>query len=199
MPKTSPDSTALEPAVVLLDACVLYPFHLRNILIQIAADRLMEARWTDAIQQEWSRNLLAALPSISDARLRETRRLMNQALPQARVSGYEPLIDDINLPDPDDRHVVAAGVASGASVILTWNLRDFPVPELRRHGLTVRTPDVFLSSLHDMAPELMTASLSNARRNLGKSALSGAEFIDVLKTQRLVRLAERLGNHIAAL
>lgn len=140
MPKTSPDSTALEPAVVLLDACVLYPFHLRNILIQIAADRLMEARWTDAIQQEWSRNLLAALPSISDARLRETRRLMNQALPQARVSGYEPLIDDINLPDPDDRHVVAAGVASGASVILTWNLRDFPVPELRRHGLTVRTP-----------------------------------------------------------
>ena len=159
----------------------------------------MEARWTDAIQQEWSRNLLAALPNLSDGRLKETQRLMDKALPQARVSGYERFIDDINLPDPDDRHIVAAGVAGGASVILTWNLRDFPAPELQRHGLTARTPDAFLSNLHNIAPALMTASLSNARRNLGKSGLSASDVLAVLKVQKLVQLADRLRNHLADL
>ena len=159
----------------------------------------MEARWTDAIQQEWSRNLLAALPNLSDGRLKETQRLMDKALPQARVSGYERLIDDINLPDPDDRHIVAAGVAGGASVILTWNLRDFSTPELQRHGLTARTPDAFLSNLHNIAPALMTASLSNARRNLGKSGLSASDVLAVLKVQKLVQLADRLRNHLADL
>ena len=134
MPKTSNSAMAFEPSVAVFDACILYPFHLRNIVVQAAVDRLVEARWTDEIHDEWIRNLAADAPTIPIERLQTTRRLMNDALPGATVSGYEDLIPTVSLPDPDDRHVVAAAIAAGASIILTWNLRDFPptsVEEIR--------------------------------------------------------------------
>ncbi|MBV8451099.1 MAG: PIN domain-containing protein, partial [Deltaproteobacteria bacterium] len=114
---------AFEPSVAIFDACILYPFHLRNVLVQAAVDRLVEARWTDEIHDEWVRNLTARAPSVPIARLQNTRQLMNDALPTAIVSGYENYIQKVNLPDPNDRHVVAAGIAARASIILTWNLR----------------------------------------------------------------------------
>jgi hypothetical protein len=74
---------ALEPSIAVLDACILNPFHLRNIVVQVAVDRLVEARWTDAICEEWMRNLAANAPAIPIERLQVTRRLMNDALPTA--------------------------------------------------------------------------------------------------------------------
>jgi PIN domain len=125
---------AFEPSVVIFDACILYPFHLRNIVVQIAVDRLVDARWTDEIHDEWIRNLVANRPAIPIERLQITRRLMNDALPGAMVAGYQRHIPAVTLPDPDDRHVVAAGIASGATIVLTWNLRDFPPREMKKHG-----------------------------------------------------------------
>lgn len=80
---------ALEPSVAVFDACILYPFHLRNIVVQAAVDRLVEARWTDAIHEEWIRNLAANAQAIPMERLQITRQLMNDALPTAMVTGYE--------------------------------------------------------------------------------------------------------------
>jgi predicted nucleic acid-binding protein len=117
---------AFEPAVAIFDAFILYPFHLRNIVVQAAVDRLVEARWTDAIHEEWIRNLSADVPAIPIERLQITRRLMNDAVPTATITGYEEHVPDVALPDPDDRHVVAAAIAVKASLLLTWNLRDFP-------------------------------------------------------------------------
>jgi PIN domain len=195
MPKTSNSAMALEPSVAVFDACILYPFHLRNIIVQAAVDRLVEARWTDEIHDEWIRNLAADTPTIPIERLQTTRRLMNDALPGATVSGYEDLIPTVSLPDPDDRHVVAAAIASGASVILTWNLRDFPATALKKYGLRRQTPDVFLTDLYDRAPDLTVASRVNARRNLNKSRVSASEFIDILGNQKLPQLVTRLKKH----
>ena len=78
---------AFEPSVAVFDACILYPFHLRNIIVQAAVDRLVEARWTDAIHDEWIRSLATGPPTIPIERLQRTRRLMNEALPTAMVSG----------------------------------------------------------------------------------------------------------------
>ena len=64
MRRNSTDVMVFKPAVAVFDACVLYPFHLRNILVQVAVDRLVEARWTDAIHDEWVRHLAAATPAI---------------------------------------------------------------------------------------------------------------------------------------
>jgi hypothetical protein len=152
MPKTSRSATAFEPSVAVFDACILYPFHLRNILVRAAVDRLVEARWTDQIQNEWIRNLVRATSSVQVERLSITRKLMNDALPAATVSGYEDYVATVNLPNPDDRHVAAAGIAAGAAMILTWNPRDFPEKELKKFGLRKQTPDTFLTNLYEKVP-----------------------------------------------
>jgi hypothetical protein len=190
---------AFEAAVAVFDPCVLYPFHLRNILVQAAVDRLIEARWTDAIHQEWIRSLAAAAPSMPPDRLQIARSLIDAALPAAAVRDYEMHIAAVVLPDPDDRHVVAAGIAAGASVILTWNLRDFPVGALIHHGLVAQTPERFLVELYDDAPDLMVGSLANARRNLTKTLVSRADFVDVMRNQRLNELAWKIGGRLSDL
>ena len=190
---------AFEPSVAVFDACILYPFHLRNIVVQAAVDRLVEARWSDAIHDEWIRNLAASAQAIPAERLETTRRLLNKVLPTAMVDEYEHHIPALDLPDPNDRHVVAAGIAAGASVILTWNLRHFPVKALRKHGLRKETPDAFLSDLYDEIPVLMIGSLANARRNLTKTQVSALDFVDILRNQRLVELANRIQRHVADL
>lgn len=192
MPKTSKSAMAFEPTVAVFDACILYPFHLRNIVVQAAVDRLVEARWSDQIHDEWIRNLAANAPTIPLERLQATRRLMNNALPGATVAAYEHLISTVSLPDPDDRHVVATAIAASASVILTWNLQDFPATELKKFGLRRQTPDAFLVELYDQAPDLTVSSLANARRNLNKSRVSVSEFIDILGKQKLTQLVTRL-------
>ena len=117
----------------------------------------------------------------------------------AMVNGYEEQIPIVNLPDPNDRHVVAAGITAGASIILTWNLRHFPAKELKKFGVRKQTPDTFLSGLYDQVPDLMIGSLANARRNLTKSRISSPDFIDILNNQKLIRLARRAQEHVSEL
>ena len=74
---------AFEPSVAVFDPCILCPFHLRNIVVQAAVDRLVEARWTEAIHEEWIRRLRADAPAIPMERLQVTRRLMDRVLPAA--------------------------------------------------------------------------------------------------------------------
>ena len=190
---------AFEPSVAVFDACILYPFHLRNILIQLAVDRLVEARWTDEIHNERIRNVAARAPAVPIERLQNTRRLMDAALPTALVGAYEVHIPKVKLPDPDDCHVVAAGIAAGASIILTWNLRHFPAKELKKFGLRRETPDAFVSGLYDKVPDLVIGSLANARRNLTKTRVSASDFIDILKSQKLIELAKRAQKHLTEL
>ncbi|MBN8943495.1 MAG: PIN domain-containing protein [Rhizobiales bacterium] len=183
---------AFEASIAVFDACILYPFHLRNVVVQAAVDRLVEARWTDAIQEEWIRNLAANAPAVPIERLQITRRLMNDALPTAMIVGYEEHIPEVILPDRSDRHVVAAAIAARASLILTWNSRHFPESELKKFGLRRMTPDDFLCGLFDETPDLMIGSLAHSRRNLSKTRVSAPDFIAILKGQNLVELAKRV-------
>lgn len=101
-----------ELKVALLDANVLYPITLRDLLMWLAVSGTYDAHWTERIQQEWTRNLLADQPNLTAQQLERTKRLMNIALPSALVTGYETMIDRLELPDPDDRHVLAAAIHS---------------------------------------------------------------------------------------
>jgi predicted nucleic acid-binding protein len=190
---------AFEPPIAVYDACVLYPFHLRNLLVQCAVDRLVDARWTDEIHDEWIRNLTANDPTIPPNHLRAARDLMNAAVPTATVKAYEAIIPSIVLPDADDRHVVAAAVAAGASVIVTWNVRDFPAAELRRHRLRKLTPDIFLTRLYDQIPDAMIAAVARARRNLRRSKVSSKEFVAALRRQRLTRFVPKIEPNLSKL
>jgi len=121
---------------------------------------------------------------------------MNVALPEATVTGCEKHMPTVELPDPYDQHVVAAAMEAGASMIVRWNLRDFPVRELRKHGLACQSPDAFLVGLHEQAPDMLTAALANARHNLSQSRISASGFIDILRDQRLTKLAARMEKHV---
>ena len=194
MPKTSNKAMAFKPSVAVFDACILYPFHLRDIIVQASVDGLVKARWTDKIHDEWMRNLAANDPTLL-LRIQRTRRLMNNALPEATVSGYEDIIPTVTLPDPDDRHVLAAAIATSASMIVTWNLKDFPAPALKKHGLRRQTPDAFLTDIYEEAPELMVGSLENARQRFKNPHVSASGFIEILNRQKLTQLATQLETH----
>ncbi len=117
----------------------------------------------------------------------------------AMVSEYEHHIPALNLPDPNDCHVVAAAIATNASVILAWNLRHFPAKELKKFGLRKEIPDAFLLGLYDEVPDLTIGSLANARRNLTRSQISASDFVSVLSNQKLIQLAKRAQRHVAEL
>jgi hypothetical protein len=190
---------ASEPPVAVYDACVLYPFHLRNVLIQCAVDGLIDARWTDDIHAEWIRNLAANSPGTTFERLERTRDLMKAALPDADVGGYQDLIPGLSLPDPDDRHVLAAAIAGKASLIVTWNLKHFPAAALRQHGVAGISPDDFLAGLHRTYRNELIDSVKRARLNLRKTLPSADAFIDALEAQGLKAFSAILRRKAARL
>ena len=121
-----------------------------------------------------------------------TLDLMNRTLPEADVQGWEARIEGLTLPDPDDRHVLAAALAAGAGTILTLNLRDFPALTLAPHGVVASHPDDFLCGLHDVDPDLLRASTEAAQANLSRSTPSLAAYLDVLDRQGLPQFTHRL-------
>ena len=110
----------------LYDSCVLYPAPLRDLLMWLGLSDLCRPRWSNDIHEEWIRSVLANRPDITRERLERTRDLMNSNVRDCLVTGYEPLIDGLTLPDADDRHVLAAAIRADADVIVTFNLTDFP-------------------------------------------------------------------------
>jgi len=183
-----------EPPVVVYDACVLYPFHTRNLLVQCAADGLVRARWTNAIHDEWIRNVAAAAPSVSAAGLLKVRDLMNRVIPDAHMEDAWPA-EVPTLPDPGDRHVVAAAMRAGASRIVTWNLRHFPDAVLGGAGLRAETPDALLMGLFGDAGEAVIASVRRARLNLRRTTPSPSEFLEAMERQGLRRFVAVLRRH----
>ena len=79
---------------------------------------------------------------------------MDAAVPDARVDGYQELVESLSLPDPDDRHVLAAAITAQADVLITWNLRHFPQETVSAAGIEVLTPDDLICRLLAQAPQL---------------------------------------------
>ena len=183
-----------RPPIAILDANVLYPFHLRNLMIQCAVDDLVAARWTDLIHEEWIRSLAAKTPTLSVARLRRTRDLMKAVLPDADVTGFGNNIASLILPDAGDRHVLAAAIACGAEIIVTSNVRDFPLKNLMQHRIRAVTPDNFLVQLCQSNPIEMNAVIERARLNLTRTAPSPKAYRAALLNQGLTRFVAALAN-----
>jgi predicted nucleic acid-binding protein len=128
---------------VVYDACVLYPFHLRDLLVRLAMSGLFQAKWTDTILDECFASLRSNRPDLDPERLDRTRQLMCTAVRDCLVTGHESLIEGLDLPDPDDRHVLAAAIRCDAQVIVTWNLANFPASALEPFDLEAQSPGRF--------------------------------------------------------
>lgn len=144
--------------VVVYDASVLYPDSLRDVLIRLAIEGLVQAKWTERILDEVFGNLTARRADLDPDKLGRTRRLMNAAVRDCLVQDYEPLMPVLQgLPDPEDRHVVAAAVKAHAQVIVTANLRDFPAEALQRWNVEAKHPDAFVLDQIDLDQDTVFA------------------------------------------
>ena len=178
---------------VVYDTCVLYPAPLRDLLMQLALTGLFRARWSSTIHDEWTRSVLRNRPDLTLEQVSRTRDLMDQHVLDALVTGFEPLIDALKLPDPNDRHVLATAIASGADANVTFNAQDFPGHALTSEGITRRDPDGFLWELQSRHPETMARIIEAVRAKA--EAISGQPMAlkGLLKRAKLYRLAKALG------
>lgn len=171
---------------VVLDACVLFPPVMREMLIGAAARGGFAPVWSERILEEWAR-ATRRLPGGAEAAARAEIALLRARFPEAEVAVPEELVAGLSLPDVDDRHVLAAAIASGADTLVTLNRADFPTRTLARHGVLLREPDGFLVALLGDGVDL--APVAEAARR-GREAGARA----VLKRAGLPRLGKALGG-----
>lgn len=183
------------PYPVVLDACVLYPSFLRDLLIRLGLTGLYQPKWSAIIEDEWQRNLLADRTDLTLEQVQRTATLMNKAVPDAMITGFEPLIDSIVLPDVDDRHVVAAAVRSNAEIIVTLNLKDFPTPALDTFGIEALHPDDFIMDLFDLNSALVLSAVSMQRSNLRKPPMSVDDYLAALLRQGMAQTVKELHKY----
>jgi predicted nucleic acid-binding protein len=181
------------------DACVLYPAPLRDLLMHLALTDLYRAKWSDEIHEEWIRNVLLSRPDLSREQLERTRDLMNRAARDALVIGHEYLIPTLDLPDLNDRHVLAAAIRSQSSVIVTFNLRDFPAERLAHYDIEAQHPDEFISDLLDLNPARVLAAIAQCRRTLKNPPKTAEEYLDTLLQQGLPETVSQLRQWIVAI
>lgn len=170
---------------VIYDACVLYPAPLRSFLMYLAVTDLYHARWTNEIHEEWMRSVVKDHPDISRDQVERIRDLMNLHVRDSLVTGYESLSDGLTLPDPDDRHVLAAAIHCGADTIVTFNLKDFPQEALKPHGIEAQHPDDFLNCQLDLAPHVVCAAAKKHRSSLKNPPMNVPEYLASLERQGL--------------
>src|SRR6266508_3632867 len=180
----------------LFDACVLYPAPLRDLLMWLALTDLFNAKWTDEIHDEWIRNVLADRPDLKPEQLERTRLLMNSKIRDCLITGYENLIEGLILPDPDDRHVLAAAIRAGADVIVTFNLTDFPAATLAHFDIEAQHPDDFLVGLLDVAPGGVCGAVKRQRESLRNPPRTAEELLSTLESQGLTQTVARLRQFI---
>lgn len=188
-------TAATAKPFVILDACVLYPPSLRDLLMWLASVRVYGPRWTEEIHAEWIRNVLADNPHVMPIQLERTRRLMNQVVSDCLVSDYESHIPHLKMPDADDRHVLAAAIEAKAPLIVTFNLSDFPDAILQRYGVKAVHPDAFCSGLFDEQPNLFLRGLKEHRASLNHPPKTAAEYIQTLRATGLKELALRVEGY----
>jgi predicted nucleic acid-binding protein len=167
------------------DANVLYPAELRNFLMHLALTGIFRAKWSNDVHEEWISNLLKNRPDLTLEKLERTRQLMDKATLDALVEGYENLIPSLTLPDPNDRHVLAAAIHGGAQIIVTMNMRDFPNEVLQQYEIEALHPDEFILQLIELAPDAVMEAAETHRQSLKNPPKSVEKFLASLEAQGL--------------
>lgn len=183
---------------ILYDACALYPAPLRDFLVRLAMTGTFRARWTERIHDEWIRAVLLKHPD-RQAALMRTRELMNTAVPDCLIDEYESSACGIELPDPNDVHVLAAAIRCSASVIVTFNLKDFPTNVLAPHGIEAQHPDEFVDYLFDLHPAAVVEAASRQRADLKNPPMNVDRYLDNLLRQGLTQTVKNLAGYHSVL
>ncbi|MEG4282941.1 PIN domain-containing protein [Microcoleus sp. A006_D1] len=177
---------------VVYDANILYSAALRDFFVQLAVNKIVKARWTEEIHSEWMRNVLLNRSDIAPEQLVRTKNLMNANVKNCLVQGYETIIQDLELPDPGDRHVLAAAIHSHADFIVTFNLRDFPADKLRQYNIEPLHPDEFMLRLLNFNWQGVCKAAEKQRIRLKNPPKTPDEYLETLIELGLPLSASRM-------
>jgi predicted nucleic acid-binding protein len=180
---------------VVYDACVLYSAFLRNVFMHLGTAGIFRPKWTATIHEEWMRNLLKNRPDLSREQVTRIRTLMDTHIYDAIVMGYEEIVPQLSLPDQNDNHVLAAAIRSNASVIVTFNLDDFPQSCLAPYEIEAQHPDEFLRHLIDLSRPSVLECMRTMRESLKRPELSSDAFLDRLEKLGLPVSAQALRDY----
>lgn len=184
---------------VVYDADVLHRAPVRDLVVRLALQRRLNlrARWTEQILDEMVESIARRRPELRE-RLGRTRQLMCDAVPDCLVTGWEPLVAALQLPDPDDRHVLAAAIRSHAGVIVTYNTHDFPDVKLEPFGIVAQHPDTFLMDLFELAPAAVVQVLQEQAAALIDPPQALPDLLERLRdTHHLVRFSTAVAAHLS--
>jgi predicted nucleic acid-binding protein len=154
--------------------------------MELAVSDLYRAKWSNAVHEEWIRGVLRKRSDLTRAQLERTRDLMNAHVRDALVTDFEQLIEILELPDPDDRHVLAAAIKGRADLIVTANLRDFPADPLGKWGIEAQHPDEFLTHQFHLSQPAFLQAVKTVRERLKKPPKSVEDYLDTLRAQALL-------------
>lgn len=169
-----------------LDASVFYPAPLRDLPLELAVSDLYRGKWSNAVHDEWISALLRPRTDLTRERLERARDLMNAHTRDALVTGHDGLIEVLKLPDPNDRHVLAAAIKGRADLIVTANLKDFPAEALEPWGIEAQHPDEFLTHRFHLSQPILLKAVKTVRLRLKNPPKSVAEYLDTLRAQGLL-------------
>lgn len=176
---------------VLIDACVLYPTVMREVLLGVAARGLFTPLWSGRILEEWAR-AAARLGDGFEDMARGEIALLKARWPEAEIAYPDQLETSLHLPDPNDTHVLAAAIAGKADVLLTMNLKDFPTRTVSAHGVVRRDPDGMLREMFGENPQIVGQVAENVRQVAERLSGEPQEMRKLMKKARLPRLAKAL-------
>ena len=190
---------------VIYDTNALYPQCLRDILIRLAQKDLFRAKWTEDILIELKRNLIEAakeragktgLPqTLTQEKVEQLTQMMNEAVRDSLVIGYHDIEKGLSLPDPKDKHVLAAAIKAKADVIVTWNLKDFPREILAQYDIEAQTPDFFVGHIFDLDEEAVIRAVREQRESLKRPPYTPLEMLASYSRNKLHALVENLKGH----
>ena len=175
----------MSKRVAVLDACIFYPAPLRDLFMQLSVSDLFQAKWTREIHAEWIYSLSKKRPDLKKENLEYIANLMDQHTRDCIVEDYQHIIPNLELPDPNDRHVLAAAIRSNSDTIVTLNLQDFPTKLIRKHDIVAKHPDDFILDLISINANAVYNAAKTHRLRLRNPPKNVDEYLATMKKQSL--------------
>ncbi|MFN3958274.1 MAG: PIN domain-containing protein [Parvularculaceae bacterium] len=174
------------------DSNVFVGARLRSLIVELAQSGQFRARWSEDVHREWMNAVISNRPDLTNQALSRVKDQMDKAVPDCVVDGYQSLIGCLHLPDRDDRHVLAAALVARASVIVTFNEKDFPAKTLAPLGLHTRHPDDFILDIASLDRALFDEHVAFDISHYSKPPLSVADYCAALRKAGVPKSAARI-------
>jgi hypothetical protein len=163
--------------VIFFDACILYPAPIRDLFMELALYDLYQPKWSERVHKEWIDNLLKNRSDLTRSRLENTKKLMNDAILDALVTGFDEIEKKLSLPDINDNHILAAAIISNAKLIATYNLKDFPQNILKEYDIEAIHPDDFLYYILQKHTKIFLLAIRACHKKLKTPPLSIDDYL----------------------